>query len=53
MGKKCYYFFKSQHEQDWNTSRKQCTGMDSDLVIIDSTEELVRSKFVGLLPGLL
>nr|XP_009936781.1 PREDICTED: uncharacterized protein LOC104333016 [Opisthocomus hoazin] len=40
MGKKCYYFFKSQHEQDWNTSRKQCTGMDSDLVIIDSTEEL-------------
>lgn len=37
---------------DWNTSRKECIDKNSDLVIIDSQEELVRSKFMGLLLGL-
>ncbi|NXJ98383.1 KRBBB protein, partial [Corythaixoides concolor] len=39
-GEKCYLFFQNQTGNDWNTSRKVCTDMGSDLVIIDDKEEL-------------
>ncbi|KAM6091053.1 C-type lectin domain family 5 member A-like isoform 3-T3 [Theristicus caerulescens] len=39
-GEKCYFFSKIQEIKDWNASHKECTDMDSDLVIIDSEEEL-------------
>ncbi|NXC17733.1 KLRBF protein, partial [Corythaeola cristata] len=39
-GEKCYLFSQKQTGNDWNTSRKECTDMDSDLVIIDNEEEL-------------
>lgn len=40
-------------KNDWNASRKECRDKESDLVIIENKEELVRSKLMGLLPGLL
>ncbi|NXT35906.1 CLC5A protein, partial [Pelecanoides urinatrix] len=39
-GKKCYFFSESKEKKDWNASRKECTDMNSDLVIIDNKEEL-------------
>ncbi|NXT94778.1 CLC5A protein, partial [Anhinga rufa] len=39
-GKKCYFFSLIPENKDWNASRKQCTDMGSDLVIIDNKEEL-------------
>ncbi|XP_054071164.1 NKG2-A/NKG2-B type II integral membrane protein-like isoform X2 [Rissa tridactyla] len=40
-GEKCYYFFQTQETKDWNASRKECTDMNSDLVVIDTKDELV------------
>ncbi|NXK04985.1 KLRBF protein, partial [Herpetotheres cachinnans] len=39
-GKKYYFFSQKQEITDWNASRKECTDMDSDLVIIENKEEL-------------
>lgn len=39
-GKKCYFFSEIHEKKDWNASRKECTDMNSDLVIIDNKEEL-------------
>ncbi|KAM9640851.1 killer cell lectin-like receptor subfamily B member 1F isoform 3-T3 [Morphnus guianensis] len=39
-GTKCYFFSPVQKIIDWNTSRKECTDNNSDLVIIDNKEEL-------------
>ncbi|NXH74472.1 CLC5A protein, partial [Hydrobates tethys] len=39
-GKRCYFFSENQEKKDWNASRKECTDMNSDLVIIDNKEEL-------------
>ncbi|NXF53462.1 KLRBF protein, partial [Oceanites oceanicus] len=39
-GKKCYFFSEIRDKKDWNTSRKKCNDMNSDLVIIDNEEEL-------------
>ncbi|NXW19074.1 KRBBA protein, partial [Circaetus pectoralis] len=39
-GEKCYFFSPVQKKIDWNTSRKECTDNNSDLVIIDNKEEL-------------
>ncbi|XP_050753496.1 C-type lectin domain family 5 member A-like [Gymnogyps californianus] len=39
-GEKCYFFSQMQKKDDWNASRKECTDMNSDLVIIDNKEEL-------------
>ncbi|RMC02805.1 hypothetical protein DUI87_19996 [Hirundo rustica rustica] len=52
-GRKCYFFSPEVIEKDWNTSREECTAMGSDLVIINSKEELVSSNSLGqLLRGL-
>ncbi|NXK17439.1 CLC5A protein, partial [Arenaria interpres] len=37
---KCYFFSQSEEIKDWNASRKECTEMNSDLVIIDDQDEL-------------
>uniref|UniRef100_A0A8D2M2H5 C-type lectin domain-containing protein n=1 Tax=Zonotrichia albicollis TaxID=44394 RepID=A0A8D2M2H5_ZONAL len=55
-GRKCYFFSPEREPKDWNASRAECTAMGSDLVVIDSKEELnflhKRSKdkyyFLGL-----
>ncbi|NWQ93412.1 KRBBB protein, partial [Burhinus bistriatus] len=39
-GEKCYFFSQKQEKNDWNASRKECTDMNSDLVIIDNMDEL-------------
>ncbi|XP_063178873.1 C-type lectin domain family 5 member A-like isoform X2 [Chroicocephalus ridibundus] len=39
-GEKCYFFFQTQEIKDWNASRKKCTDMNSDLVVIDTKDEL-------------
>ncbi|KAL9854400.1 uncharacterized protein GJ701_003791 isoform 3-T3 [Geothlypis trichas] len=39
-GRKCYFFFPEWNAKDWNGSRAECTAMGSDLVVIDSREEL-------------
>ncbi|KAL9854396.1 uncharacterized protein GJ701_003789 [Geothlypis trichas] len=39
-GRKCYFFFPERNAKDWNGSRAECTAMGSDLVVIDSREEL-------------
>ncbi|XP_063212231.1 C-type lectin domain family 5 member A-like isoform X1 [Chroicocephalus ridibundus] len=55
-GEKCYFFFQTQEIKDWNTSRKECTDMNSDLVVIDTKDELdyllLRSKANYYLLGL-
>ncbi|CAN8212623.1 unnamed protein product [Coccothraustes coccothraustes] len=38
-GRKCY-FFSPERKVNWNASRAECTAMGSDLVVIDSREEL-------------
>ncbi|XP_075598914.1 killer cell lectin-like receptor subfamily B member 1F [Balearica regulorum gibbericeps] len=37
---RCYFFSEKKEKKDWNASRNICTEMESDLVIIDSEEEL-------------
>ncbi|XP_064586760.1 C-type lectin domain family 5 member A-like [Zonotrichia leucophrys gambelii] len=39
-GRKCYFFSPERKAMDWNASRAECTAMGSDLVVIDSREEL-------------
>ncbi|XP_009077516.1 PREDICTED: C-type lectin domain family 5 member A-like [Acanthisitta chloris] len=39
-GKKCYFFSSAKKEKGWNAFRKECTDMDSDLVIIADEKEL-------------
>ncbi|XP_030815626.1 uncharacterized protein LOC115909995 [Camarhynchus parvulus] len=39
-GRKCYIFFPEENPKDWNASRAECTAKGSDLVVIDSREEL-------------
>ncbi|XP_062347535.1 killer cell lectin-like receptor subfamily B member 1 [Cinclus cinclus] len=39
-GTKCYFFSPEKKKQDWKSSREECAAMGSDLVIIDSKEEL-------------
>ncbi|XP_032914380.1 C-type lectin domain family 5 member A-like [Catharus ustulatus] len=39
-GRKCYFFSPEQRKKDWNSSRAECAAMGSDLVIIESREEL-------------
>uniref|UniRef100_A0A8C3Y8A2 C-type lectin domain-containing protein n=1 Tax=Catharus ustulatus TaxID=91951 RepID=A0A8C3Y8A2_CATUS len=39
-GRKCYFFSTEQKEKDWTSSRAECAAMGSDLVIIESREEL-------------
>ncbi|KAM6419726.1 C-type lectin domain family 5 member A-like isoform 2-T3 [Pluvialis apricaria] len=55
-GEKCYFFSQTQEKNDWNASRKECTDMNSDLVIIDNKDELryliLRSKSHYYLLGL-
>ncbi|XP_074445252.1 killer cell lectin-like receptor subfamily B member 1B allele A isoform X2 [Larus michahellis] len=55
-GEKCYYFFQTQETKDWNASHKECTDMNSDLVVIDTKDELdylmLRSKANYYLLGL-
>ncbi|XP_039564092.1 uncharacterized protein LOC120501623 isoform X1 [Passer montanus] len=46
-GRKCYFFSPEAKSKDWNASRAECTAMGSDLVVIDSREELVRSSSWG------
>ncbi|KAL9854403.1 uncharacterized protein GJ701_003792 [Geothlypis trichas] len=50
-GRKCYFFFPEWNTKDWNGSRAECTAMGSDLVVIDSREELVRSNSWGSCSG--
>ncbi|XP_054071207.1 C-type lectin domain family 5 member A-like isoform X2 [Rissa tridactyla] len=44
-GEKCYFFSQIQEIKDWNASRKECTDMNSDLVVIDTKDELVYLMF--------
>ncbi|XP_077034468.1 killer cell lectin-like receptor subfamily B member 1 [Agelaius phoeniceus] len=39
-GRKCYFFSPEGKPKDWNASRAECKAMGSDLVVIDSREEL-------------
>ncbi|NXD67994.1 KRBBA protein, partial [Eolophus roseicapillus] len=39
-GGKCYFFSQMQNKTNWNDSRKECTDMNADLVIIDNKDEL-------------
>ncbi|XP_054040506.1 C-type lectin domain family 4 member E-like isoform X7 [Rissa tridactyla] len=48
-GEKCYYFFQTQETKDWNASRKECTDMNSDLVVIDTKDELMSLRVHNLL----
>uniref|UniRef100_A0A8D2LYR9 C-type lectin domain-containing protein n=1 Tax=Zonotrichia albicollis TaxID=44394 RepID=A0A8D2LYR9_ZONAL len=50
-GRKCYFFSPERESKDWNASRAECTAMDSDLLVIDSKKELVRSDSWGSCSG--
>ncbi|XP_064586079.1 C-type lectin domain family 5 member A-like [Zonotrichia leucophrys gambelii] len=39
-GRKCYFFSPKREPKDWNASHAECSAMGSDLVVIDSREEL-------------
>ncbi|XP_077034466.1 killer cell lectin-like receptor subfamily B member 1B allele B isoform X2 [Agelaius phoeniceus] len=39
-GRKCYFFSSEGKPKDWNASRAECNAKGSDLVVIDSREEL-------------
>ncbi|XP_058684188.1 killer cell lectin-like receptor subfamily G member 1 isoform X2 [Poecile atricapillus] len=39
-GRKCYFFSPEKKEKDWEASHRECITMDSDLVVIDSREEM-------------
>ncbi|XP_068859346.1 killer cell lectin-like receptor subfamily B member 1B allele B isoform X6 [Aphelocoma coerulescens] len=55
-GRKCYFFSPETKVKDWNASRDECAAMGSELVIIDSREELnylcSRSRYNYYLLGL-
>ncbi|XP_005531932.2 PREDICTED: C-type lectin domain family 5 member A-like isoform X1 [Pseudopodoces humilis] len=38
--RKCYFFSSENKEKDWEASRGECITMESDLVVIDSREEM-------------
>ena len=50
-GRKCYFFSPEKREKDWDSSHAECTAMGSDLVVIESREELVRSNCWGSCSG--
>ncbi|XP_033370592.1 C-type lectin domain family 5 member A-like isoform X2 [Parus major] len=39
-GRKCYFFSPEKKEKDWEASHRECITMESDLVVIDSREEM-------------
>ncbi|XP_059701974.1 C-type lectin domain family 5 member A-like isoform X1 [Haemorhous mexicanus] len=39
-GRKCYFFSPERKQKHWDASRAECSAMGSDLVVIDSREEL-------------
>ncbi|XP_053834893.1 C-type lectin domain family 5 member A-like [Vidua macroura] len=39
-GRNCYFFSPEKKPKGWEASRAECTAMGSDLVVIDSREEL-------------
>ncbi|KAM7022539.1 C-type lectin domain family 1 member A-like [Passerculus sandwichensis] len=39
-GRRCYFFFPEREAMDWDASRAECTAMGSELVVIDSRQEL-------------
>ncbi|XP_032914478.1 C-type lectin domain family 5 member A-like [Catharus ustulatus] len=55
-GRKCYFFSPEQKKKDWNSSHAECAAMNSDLVIIESEEELnyllTQSRYKYYLLGL-
>ncbi|KAM6384298.1 uncharacterized protein FN964_010213 [Alca torda] len=48
-GGKCYFFSQTQEIKDWNASRKECTDMNADLVVIENKDELVSLRVYNLL----
>uniref|UniRef100_A0A803W356 C-type lectin domain-containing protein n=1 Tax=Ficedula albicollis TaxID=59894 RepID=A0A803W356_FICAL len=50
-GRKCYFFSPERKKEDWNSSRAECAAMGSDLVIIESRDELVRPNCWGSCSG--
>ncbi|KQK73498.1 killer cell lectin-like receptor subfamily B member 1F-like protein [Amazona aestiva] len=50
-GGKCYFFSQRQDEANWNDSRKECTDMKADLVIIDNKDELMPLQIYNPLPA--
>lgn len=38
---KCYLFHEPYYGKNWEESRKECKGMNADLVVIESQEEQV------------
>ncbi|KAM4783202.1 uncharacterized protein ACIQIH_006159 isoform 7-T9 [Cyanocitta cristata] len=55
-GRKCYFFSPEKKVKDWKASRDECAALGSELVIIDSREELnyllSRSRYNYYLLGL-
>ncbi|XP_032914376.1 C-type lectin domain family 7 member A-like [Catharus ustulatus] len=55
-GRKCYFFSPEKRKKDWNSSRAECAAKGSDLVIIESREELnylhTQSRYEYYLLGL-
>ncbi|KAM6383264.1 killer cell lectin-like receptor subfamily B member 1B allele B isoform 1-T2 [Alca torda] len=55
-GGKCYFFSQTWEIKDWNASRKECTDMNADLVVIENKDELnylmLQSKSTYYLLGL-
>ncbi|XP_032914379.1 C-type lectin domain family 7 member A-like [Catharus ustulatus] len=55
-GRKCYFFSPEKRKMDWTSSRAECAAMGSDLVIIESREELsyllTQSRYEYYLLGL-
>ncbi|XP_059701976.1 C-type lectin domain family 5 member A-like isoform X3 [Haemorhous mexicanus] len=39
-GRKCYFFSPERKQKHWDAFRAECSAMGSDLVVIDSREEL-------------
>ncbi|XP_072779860.1 killer cell lectin-like receptor subfamily B member 1B allele A isoform X3 [Taeniopygia guttata] len=55
-GRSCYFFSPETKPKSWEASRAECTAMGSDLVVIDSREELrylfLQSRYNYYLLGL-
>ncbi|XP_061213728.1 C-type lectin domain family 7 member A-like isoform X2 [Neopsephotus bourkii] len=47
-GGKCYFFSQRQNKSNWNDSRKECTDMEADLVIIDNKDELIYNPLLAV-----